>query len=172
MNTTDNTPDREEPATLGEQIAELLSELTSVQSDLLKLLGRKRELVTAQDSTSLRELHHEEQGLVDRLKRCCVERERLLAEADVQGVPAKNLTSLARRLPGGAPKGLEQNLTDVRRQSRLLQHHSLANWVLVQRSLLHLSQMMEIIATGGRMQPTYGKDAPGNSGGALVDQAV
>ena len=55
---------------------------------------------------------------------------------------------------------------------RLLQHHSLTNWVLVQRTLIHLSQMLEIIATGGRLKPTYGKDDSVNSGGFLVDQAA
>jgi hypothetical protein len=39
---------------------------------------------------------------------------------------------------------------------RVLQHHSLANWVLAQRRLLHVAQSLEIIATGGRMRPTYG----------------
>ncbi|MCU0373434.1 MAG: hypothetical protein MUE56_09370, partial [Ignavibacteria bacterium] len=29
---------------------------------------------------------------------------------------------------------------------RLLQHQSLTNWVLAQRSMLHLSQLLEIIA--------------------------
>ena len=52
----------------------------------------------------------------------------------------------------------------------LLQHHSLANWVLAQRSLLHISQLLEIIATGGRLRPTYGKSEPVLARGALVDQ--
>jgi hypothetical protein len=39
---------------------------------------------------------------------------------------------------------------------RVLQHHSLVNWVLAQRALLHVSQLLEIIATGGRTQPNYG----------------
>jgi hypothetical protein len=61
---------------------------------------------------------------------------------------------------------------EARRRARLLQHQSLTNWVLVQRTLLHLSHVVEIIATGGRMQPTYGKGAPVSAGGILVDQAV
>ena len=157
---------------MGDKLALLLGDLTSVQNDLLKLLGKKRELVTSRNSEGLRELHKQEEVLVDRLKACCDKRRQLLADADQRGMPAKNLKILARALPGGPPKELEANMTDVRRQSRLLQHQSLANWVLVQRSLLHLSQMMEIIATGGRMKPTYGKDAPHSTGGALVDQAV
>ena len=53
---------------------------------------------------------------------------------------------------------------------RLLQHQSLANWVLAQRSLLHVSQLIEIIATGGRMQPTYGDKESVHARGSLVNQ--
>jgi hypothetical protein len=53
-----------------------------------------------------------------------------------------------------------------------VQHHSLTNWVLVQRTLIHLSQMLEIIATGGRMKPTYGEGGRTDAGGSLVDQAA
>jgi hypothetical protein len=42
--------------------------------------------------------------------------------------------------------------------------------VLAQRTLIHLSQMLEIIATGGQMQPTYGKKESVGASGALVDQ--
>jgi hypothetical protein len=44
--------------------------------------------------------------------------------------------------------------------------------VVVQRTLIHLSQMLEIIATGGQMQPTYGKKESVQARGALVDRAV
>ena len=43
---------------------------------------------------------------------------------------------------------------------------------LVQRALIHLSQMLEIIATGGQMQPTYEKKDSVEASGALVDRAV
>jgi len=54
----------------------------------------------------------------------------------------------------------------------LLQHHSLVNWVVIQRTLLHLSQMLEIIATGGRLQPTYGKGESSTASGTLMDWAA
>jgi hypothetical protein len=44
--------------------------------------------------------------------------------------------------------------------------------VLVQRSLLHLSQLIEIIATGGRPQPTYGNGPERQNCGSLVDRAA
>jgi hypothetical protein len=43
---------------------------------------------------------------------------------------------------------------------------------LVQKALIHLSQLLEIIATGGAFQPTYHKGGPVPAGGALMDRAV
>jgi hypothetical protein len=60
-------------------------------------------------------------------------------------------------------------IDEARSRTRLLQHQSLTNWVIIQRTLLHLSQVIEIIATGGRMQPTYDKNP---ARGALVDQTA
>ncbi len=61
-------------------------------------------------------------------------------------------------------------IRDARARARLLQHQSLTNWVFVQRTLIHLSQMLEIIATGGRLHPTYGKGDTADTSGNLVDQ--
>jgi hypothetical protein len=51
----------------------------------------------------------------------------------------------------------------------LLRHQSLVNWVLVQRHLIYLSQLLEIIATGGRLEPTYEKEGTLSAHGGLVD---
>ena len=55
---------------------------------------------------------------------------------------------------------------------RLLQHESLTNWVLAQRTLLHLSQMVEIIATGGHTKADIWKSREPGARGALVDRAA
>ena len=70
---------------------------------------------------------------------------------------------------GGREK-LGKQVKDSAAKMRLLQHHSLTNWVLAQRSLLHVSQLLEIIATGGRMQPTYGDRDALHGRGTLVNQ--
>jgi hypothetical protein len=67
---------------------------------------------------------------------------------------------------------LGDSLRQASHRARLLQHHSLVNWVLVQKTLIHLSQLLEIIATGGRLQPTYQRDGTVQATGALVDRAA
>lgn len=154
------------------RISQLLSSLSSVQGDLLRLLEEKRTALAKGSYDSLAEFTEREARLVQRLERCHTDRQTLLDEAKHEGLPAASVQSLAQALPASHDGTLEASVEQARRQSRLLQHHSLTNWVVVQRTLLHLSQMIEIIATGGRMQPTYGATHQAGSSGALVDREV
>lgn len=152
------------------RIGQLLANLSSVQGDLLTLLGEKREALAAGSYDRLGEFTGREAQLVVRLETCHHERHELLEAAARDGLPADNVRSLAAALAGDEQASMDESIERARRQSRLLQHHSLTNWVVVQRTLIHLSQMIEIIATGGRMKPTYGETAHANTSGALINQ--
>ena len=154
------------------EILNLLGELSAVQNDLLALLVEKRKALAAGDRQQLAPIQIREQALIDRLTACQQHRQCLLDRAHTEGLPSDSIQSLAQQVPSANSRVLRQGVDDARRRARLLQHQSLANWVLVQRTLLHLSHVVEIIATGGRMQPTYGKGAPASAGGTLVDRAV
>ena len=152
------------------RISSLLSTLSTVQSDLLALLSEKRVALSAGDFHSMPSFTTREAQLVARLEACHAQRQELLDAAGREGLPATSVASLAEALPTEGRATLSANVEQARRQSRLLQHHSLTNWVVVQRTLIHLSQMIEIIATGGRMKTTYGRGVQAASSGALVDQ--
>lgn len=154
------------------ELAGFLARLSDVQQRTLEVLGRKRQLLTQGDLSGLSELAQTEADLVDELRQCLAERKALLEEAAREGLPAENLRAVAAALPGGQSGPLRQPLRQAAFQARLLAHEGLVHWVLVQRTLLHLSQLLEIIATGGRLQPTYRKEDSLQVGGALVDRAV
>jgi hypothetical protein len=165
--------------TLEADIAGLLNDLSAVQRDLLDVLTQKRGSLAAGDSEALPAISVREQDLVRRLQACHDRRQQLLAQAADDGLPSDSIRSLSKTLPSISRNRLRGGFDEAQQRSRLLQHECLTNWVLVQRTLLHLSQLIEIIATGGRMQPTYGKGLdrqgqPGEPlvGGALVDRAV
>jgi hypothetical protein len=154
------------------ELAALLARLSAAQRELLSLLATKRELLVRRDHQGLAALAPREQQLGDELRACLKEREGLLAAADAAGLPHGNLADLATALPGAASRRLERSVAEARHHSHLIRHECLTQWVVVQRTVLHLAQMLEIIATGGRSQPTYGKGRPVERGGALIDQAV
>ncbi len=154
------------------ELAGLLAELSGIQSDLLAVLTDKRARLLNADKWPLDELQARETDLIARLESCHERRLALLAQAASEGLPSTDLKSLADALPREQRQHFAPRIRDASARMRLVQHHSLANWVLVQRTLIHLSQVLEIIATGGRPEPTYGMRDSARTGGALVDHAA
>jgi flagellar biosynthesis/type III secretory pathway chaperone len=155
-------------------ITELLAELSGIQQELLDVLAEKRARLASVDVAGINELQAREQSLLERLQTCHARREELLAAAQREGLPGDSMTSLAKRAvpaaKGTRGDNLRKELATTASRMRLLQTQSLTNWVVAQRSLLHVSQLLEIIATGGRIQPTYGVGEGGlHARGGLVD---
>lgn len=152
-----------------DDLAGLLNELSSVQTELLSLLDRKRERLAGGRPEDIQEFHEEEQLLATRLGKCQEHRQVMLEQAKAQGLPSDSLKSLVQAMPAGERSPLAAQVKDASSRMRLLQHQSLANWVMAQRSLLHLAQLLEIIATGGRMKPTYGNASSALTRGSLMN---
>ncbi|MBI1900466.1 MAG: flagellar export chaperone FlgN [Planctomycetia bacterium] len=154
-------------------LAELLSELSTVQDELLAIFREKQRLLAGDDPEALSQLWPREEAVLAKLRVCHERRRQLLVEAKSQGMPHTSLSVLSKALPGGrsnaARTELQANLREAAARRRLLAHHSLTNWVIAQRRLLHLSQMLEIFATGSQEQTTYGKGGPPSARGALLD---
>ena len=151
------------------EISALLDELSSVQSELLEVLNQRRQALATANLIKLAELQPKEEQLAMRLAECQQRRAALLAAAKREGLPSDNVAKLATKAGGGKASKLGGRVKETAARMRILQHHSLANWVLAQRSLLHVSQLLEIIATGGRMQPTYGDSESVHARGSLVN---
>ena len=153
-------------------LAALLEDLTQVQEEVLDVLVRKRHLMAAGDRQGMAELQPVEEQLCQRLQQCHDRRGAMLREAEQQGLPSGSLGDLASMLKLRGSGDLRREVKNASARMGLLRHHCLANWVLAQKALLHASQMLEIIATGGRLQPTYDRRVDHAAGGALVDQEV
>src|SRR5438132_918101 len=129
------------------ELARLLAELSESQSELLDVLARKRECLAATDLDGLRVVQEREEVLIVRLQRCSQQRLELLERARVEGLPGDSIGALVKRAPASQREQLAMQVEQARRQSRLVQQRNLTNWVLAQRSLIHWSQLLEIIAT-------------------------
>lgn len=154
------------------ELASFLGHLSAVQEKTLDVLVRKGKMLANADLAGLAALGSEEEDLVVGLQDCLKEREGLLERAGRDGYSAKNVRSLAKALSGRSPSPVQEQVRQASHRARLLRHHGLVHWILVQKTLIHLSQLLEIIATGGRLQPTYHREGPAPASGILVDRAV
>jgi hypothetical protein len=157
------------PAISVEDLAGLLGELSGVQDELFRILEEKRKRMVARDAAGMDAAQTREIDLCSKLESIQQRRTTMLHAAEQRGLPHANLQELARALPRGGK--VAKDATIAANRMRLLQRETLTNWVLAQRSLLHLSQMMEFLATGGRLMPTYGEGTSANDRGNLVDDA-
>ncbi len=154
------------------ELAELLGRLSRSQQQLLSLLSSKHDLLTRRDHKGLAELVPKEEALCAELQACHQRRQQLLEQAELAGLPSDSIQSLSESLPEEEAKQLRLPMEESIERSRLLRHQSVAQWVVVQRTLLHLSHLLEIFATGGQTQPTYREGGATESSGALIDQAM
>ena len=154
------------------ELGEFMTGLSQVQEETLEVLAAKRDCLARVDPDGLAALAGREQDLIDRLQDCLHRRTELLEKAEQQGLPGESITALADSLPAGEQGDLGEQVNQANGRTRLLRHQSLTNWVLTQRTLLHLSQMLEIIATGGKKRPTYSNGEQSEEGGALVDRVA
>jgi flagellar biosynthesis/type III secretory pathway chaperone len=151
------------------QLAHLLTELSQVQTELLDLLRDKQQRLALREPEEINALAEREAELAARLQTCHDRRHALLAQAQEEGLPSDSIASLAGTLPDGQRGPLARQIKESAARMRILQHQSLANWVLAQRALLHVAQLLEIVATGGRMQPTYGNASQSVARGNLLN---
>ena len=152
------------------ELTTLLDELSSVQEELFLVLDAKRARLMTADCAGIEELQQREESVCRRLEHCHERRAQMLAEAERRGLPSASLTKLATSVAKDSSNKLGKQAKTAAANMRLLQHESLTNWVLAQRAVLHVSQLLEIIATGGRLQPTYGDRDTMHNRGSLVDQ--
>ena len=155
------------------EINSFLSELESAQENAMAVLKRKQEMLASADVEGMKAIAEEEKTAVDRLDACLKRRESLLRTAALTGMPSDSIEQLCRSLP--KETGLNERIRRSIQRTRSIQFQSLTNWVLAQRSVLHLNQLLEMIEFKGALAPTYGRDKKkesGNGGGNLVDRVA
>jgi len=158
------------------ELTQLLDELLQTQQAMLELLDRKRSAMVRRDLSQIRELQPQEEQLCQRLQACQDRRNDLLAAARQAQLPDGNLEQLSRGVPLQQADEVQAKLSNVSSRAVLLKHQSFTNWIIAQRNLLHISQLLENITTGGRPVPTYGVPRAGTSGsrgsvgGFVLDQ--
>jgi len=158
------------PVSLERELVDFLGDLSALQDDLLAVLNDKRKALSRGDLTGISELQGREESLLGRLNEMQSRRDSLLARAGNEGRPRQNLERLAHSIDHTTGTALTPRISAMNARTRILRGGAFTNWLLAHRTLLHLSQLVEIIATGGRMKRTYTEGESVHARGALLDR--
>jgi len=154
-------------------ILQFLRQLSAVQERTLSVLSRKQELLVKPDRDGLTEIAVEEQEVLAQLRQCLVRREEILAVARQSGGAAESIQVLCQRILPPRSESLRL-VEEAARRSRLIQSQCATNWVMTQKSIIHLSHLLEIVETRGQGKSTYHRQGEKESGfpGGFIDRAA
>lgn len=158
-----------------ETILDFLRQLADAQDKAIEVLQRKQTLLVRPDKAELEACTTKEQDVLERLRQALLRREEILQNARSEGRTAETIEMLCEEI---FPDSLEyrRTLDAVMERTRRIRYLAMANWTITQRSIIHLSQILEMIETRGQGKTTYspqnGKESSPGSGGGFVDRVA
>lgn len=160
-------------AIIAEEIRTYLTELISVQAELSNLNQSKFQALSEENTGQIQKLTLLESKQVNRLKEMTEEREQFLARANQAGISINSIREFISRLPETENEGLMELIEKSTQLTLHLRQQSWKQWVYIQRSHQHNSEILELIAHRGVKSPTYDENSPqGANGGVVLDASA
>jgi hypothetical protein len=160
-------------ADLARDIEALLDAIEVTQSALGVTYRDKRAAIRAAHAPEIERLTKIEERLVVDLQVHLRVREQILQYARQRGLPFDCLGSVVRTFDEPIQEQLLAQLERTREMADANRRESWILWIVCKQSLRLLSDMIELIATGGRRNPIYLASSNGgtelSTGGALLD---
>jgi hypothetical protein len=160
-------------AELARGIEDLLAAIDETQTALGVTYRDKRAAIRQANGPEIERLTKLEQRWVADLEAHLRRREQILQQARQNGLPADSLGSLSRSFNDPPRERLLAKIEEVRRVAEANRRESWILWIVCKQSLRFFSDVIELIANGGRRDPVYrarrGTVAELSTGGALLD---
>jgi hypothetical protein len=158
---------------LARDIEDLLVAIEETQAALAGVYRDKRAAIRQANGPGLDRLTTIEETLVADLQVHLRRREQILQQARQMGLPADSLSSVVRTLDEPLRERLIAQIEETRRVADANRRESWILWIVCKQSLRFFSDVIELIANGGRRAPIYlarpGAVAELSTGGSLLD---
>jgi hypothetical protein len=160
-------------AELARDIEDLLVAIDETQAALAGVYRDKRAAIRQANGPGLDRLTTIEETLVADLQVHLRRREQILQQARQLGLPADSLSSVVRTLDEPLRERLIAQIDETRRVADANRRESWILWIVCKQSLRFFTDVLELIANGGRRAPIYlarpGAVAELSTGGSLLD---
>jgi hypothetical protein len=160
-------------AELARDIEDLVVAIDETQAALAGVYRDKRAAIRHANGPGLDRLTTIEETLVADLQVHLRRREQILQQARQLGLPADSLSSVVRTFDEPLRERLIAQIEETRRVADANRRESWILWIVCKQSLRFFTDVLELIANGGRRAPIYlarpGAVAELSTGGSLLD---
>jgi len=152
-------------------LLDFLDQLIETQNQMLAVLHRKQALLVRPEKEAIASISVEEEEAVEKMQQVLSRREELLTAARLQNVNGDSIEQLCEHF---FPRNIEVNkiLDEVKHKTHQIRLLAYTNWTMSRQSMIHVSQILELLETRGQGKTTYHPRPPCASGGGLVDRVA
>jgi flagellar biosynthesis/type III secretory pathway chaperone len=153
-------------------VLEFLSQLLESQDSMLAVLHKKQAILAKPEKEAIASLAAEEEAALKKMQKVLQGREALLTAARLQNIPSDSIEQLCGHFfPHNA--NVQKLLEEAKHRTHQIGLLAYTNWTMSRKSLIHVSQILELLETRGQGKTTYQPQTTRDiSRGRLVDHVA
>ena len=158
--------------TMRTDILDYLINLTEAQDEVLVLLHEQQAVLVKPEKEALESITAEEEAILEKMRKMLDSREEILTAARLQNIPGDSIEQLCGHFfPHNV--SVRKLLDGAKHRTQQISILAYTNWMVGRKSMILISQIRELLETGGQGKTTYQPqpDAPQSRGG-LVDRVA
>ena len=152
-------------------LLDFLNQLTETQEQMLVVLRKKQAILVRPEKEALAQVSAEEEQMFEKMQNALNRREELLTIAQVQNIGSDSIEQLCGHF---FPRNVDVQkiLDEVKHRAHQIRLLAYTNWTMSRKSMIHVSQILELLETRGRGKTTYHPRPTDASGGGFVDRVA
>jgi hypothetical protein len=135
-------------------IQTFLNQLIDAQTQMLAILHKKQAILVKPEKDAMALISTEEEEALAMMQNILKRREELLTTARLQNIPGDSIEQLCEHF---FPHNIEiqKLLAEARHRTQQIRLLCYTNWTMSRKSLIHVSQILELLETQGQGKTTY-----------------
>jgi len=149
-----------------------LNQLIETQNHMLAVLHKKQAVLVRPEKETMASVAAEEEDVLKKMQHILNRREELLTAARLQNISSDSIEQLCEHF---FPRNIEmQKMIDaVRHKTHQIRLLAYTNWTMSRKSMIHVSQILELLETRGQGKATYHPpQSTAAPGGGFVDRVA
>ena len=153
-------------------ILDFLVQLTETQDQMLAALHKKQAVLVKPEKEAMESVTAEEEAVLEKMQKMLDRREELLTAARLQNILSDSIERLCGHLfPHNV--SVHKLLDGARHRTQQIGLLAYTNWTMTRKSMIHISQILELLETRGQGKTTYQPQSNTDiSQGSFVDRVA
>ena len=151
-------------------LRDFLNQLIEAQNQMIDVLRKQQAVLVRPEKETMALVSVEEEQALEKMQQILNRREELLTAARLQNNNGDSIEQLCEHF---FPRNIEVQkiLDEVKHRTHQIRLLAYTNWTMSRKSMIHVSQILELLETRGRGKTTYHpRQNTDTSGGGFVDR--